>query len=148
VDVLYYGDEFHGDDESDNDQPYAGSGWFGRLPLAWYTESWAFEWRGSAATVTVDSTASSDAVGRSSAPVVVALGDRTDDGVVCEAPRIEEHLSGYHEYCGQRYLYDSGSVSTVLVYVDTDRIDDPAGAYRGVVGGDDPGSGNRSAAGA
>jgi len=130
VDLLYYGNDLNNENESDDDQPYAGAGWFERLPLPWYTESWNYEWRGGTAEVVTGSTTRWTDVNASDAPVVVALADQEGGNVTCRVDAIEPHLEGYRKYCGQRYLYDSGTVSTIVVYVDTDRIENPAGTYR------------------
>jgi predicted membrane-bound mannosyltransferase len=136
TDLLYYGNELDSNDESDNDQPFAGGGWFDRLPIAWYTEAWTFDWRDGPATVEVNSTGWSTRVEGTEAPVVVALGDRKSGEVVCEADAIDEYLEGYRKYCGKRYLYDSGTTATVVMFVETewlDRIDDPADVYQRLV---------------
>jgi predicted membrane-bound mannosyltransferase len=131
TDVLYYGGEFDNQNESDNDQPYAGEGWFERLPIAWYTETWKYNAE-DPDSIAVNSTAWAAGVENSDAPVVIALAEREDDEVVCESDEIEEYLEGYRRYCGKRYLYDGGTVATVVVFVDgdwLDRVENPGDVY-------------------
>jgi uncharacterized protein (TIGR03663 family) len=113
IDVLYYGEEFNSGDESAHDVAPAGNGWFARLPLAWYIETYEAE---------EDSTSQAEVVAGmdDKPPIVIALGEADD----CtenydKAADIDQHMDGYDRHKVQRYLYDSGcTVSTVVVYVD------------------------------
>ncbi|PSQ42975.1 TIGR03663 family protein [Halobacteriales archaeon SW_7_68_16] len=128
TDILYYGDEFDtpGNDESLHDQPNAGGGWFRRLPFPWY-----FEGAGMRAgeRARVSSTASPDVVAGTEAPIVIALegGFPNRD----TAADVDQYLTDSYRYRGQRFLYDTGTVSSVAIFVDADAIDgiDARGTY-------------------
>jgi uncharacterized protein (TIGR03663 family) len=118
IDVLYYGEEPDGDsfyapNSSSHDVAPAGEGWFARLPLAWYLETYDAE---------TDSTNRPEVVAGmdDKPPVVIAFGNAT----TCtesydKAEDIEQSMGGYERHEVQRYLYDSGcTISTVVVYVD------------------------------
>jgi len=126
VDVLYYGDEFDTSDESDNDQPRPGSGWFERLPLAYYTEMFS---QRSGEAVAVDSTTRREDVRDSEAPVVVALDDGEDTTVAHAASEIAPFLENHSRYDGQRFLYDTGARSSIVYFVDTRGLEQPATGY-------------------
>ncbi len=126
VDVLWYGDEFDAPNESEHDQPPAGPGWFERLPLAYYTEMEAVE---SGEDVVVNSTTDPEDVRASDAPVVVSFADGEDASITDPHTDIESFLGGYDRYRGQRFLFDTGVRSSLLYFVDTSGLDDPAGTY-------------------
>lgn len=117
IDVLFYGEEFYSADEATHDVPPApqGSGWFGRLPLAWYLETYGAE---------RDSVRDPDVVAGmdEKPPVVVALGEaETCSESYDSADDIERYLDGYESHEIQRFAHDSGcTISTVKVYVDED----------------------------
>ncbi len=110
-DVLFFGEELDTPDESDNDVPKAGPGWFARLPLAWYFE---------AANAEVVSTNESSDLSGQKPPIVVTLNNvstcNSEDGT---AEDIESHMAGYDRYQFHRYGFDSGcTVSSMSIYVD------------------------------
>ncbi|PSP57482.1 TIGR03663 family protein [Halobacteriales archaeon QS_1_67_19] len=115
IDVIYYGSEFDSADESSHDVPPAprGSGWFARLPYAWYMEAYGVEH---------DSTADPDVIASmdDKPPVVVALAeaDTCSEGYD-RAADVDQYLGGYDRHVVQRYLHDSGcTVSSTAIYVD------------------------------
>jgi uncharacterized protein (TIGR03663 family) len=115
VDVLYYGDKFYSTDESSHDVPPAptGSGWFARLPFAWYLESFGAEH---------DSVNREEIVASmdDKPPVVIALGEADSCSESYDsAADIDQHMDGYERHEVQRYLHDSGcTISSVVVYVE------------------------------
>jgi predicted membrane-bound mannosyltransferase len=129
VDVVYYGTDLRSPNESDHDQPPAGAGWFDRLPIAWYTETFHQDF-GDDADLRVTSTLSAREVADTGAPVVVALRSTEANTVSFDADGVAPSLEGYGRWEGQRYLY----ASAIAVFVDRDRLSDPAGTY-GPTGG-------------
>ncbi|WP_128476677.1 flippase activity-associated protein Agl23 [Halorussus pelagicus] len=117
IDVTYYGDKFHSADESSHDVPPTprGSGWFARLPFAWYLETFGAEH---------DSTNREEIIADmdDKPPVVITLGAAaTCSESYDSASDIDQHMDGYERHEVQRYLHDSGcTISTVVVYVDED----------------------------
>ncbi|USZ67151.1 TIGR03663 family protein [Halorussus salilacus] len=114
IDVLYYGEDLAGE-ESSHDVPPAGSGWFERLPFAWYMEAYDAE---------TDSTDRADLLGNmdEKPPIVIALGETdTCSDPYDSAADIDQHMDGYDRHEVDRFLHDSGcTVSSVVVYVDED----------------------------
>lgn len=126
TDVFYYGDDpdFEGDelyapDPASHLTPTAGSGWFERLPFAWY-----FEMYGAETNSTNDATAVSQAVQTGERPPVVIAFAPSD---TCteeydNATDIDQYMNGYESHKVQRFRYDSGcTISSIVVYVDEDR---------------------------
>ncbi|WP_132056763.1 flippase activity-associated protein Agl23 [Halorussus amylolyticus] len=117
IDVMYYGEEFYSADESSHDVPPApsGSGWFERLPFAWYFEAYDAEH---------DSTDRADLIEGmdDKPPIVIALTNAsTCSESYDNADDIDAAMDGYERHEANRYLHDSGcTVSTVAIYIDED----------------------------
>ncbi len=133
VDVLFYGDEFDSPDESAHDQPLAGPGWFARLPLSWYFETSRYEFAREGAVFNVSSTTDHRDLTEDPPPVVISLSNLPGRGVGHDADDVAPYLEGYLRYRGHRYLYDTGTISSITIFVDPALVDDPAAAYDGSV---------------
>lgn len=136
TDVVFYGAEWNSPDESQHDVATAGPGWFARLPLMWYFE--AAEYRlatdGDPDTAFVlNSTDRADALAEDTPPVVVAFADIGGGPVPQDEADVVPYVEGYHRYQGHRYLYDTGTQSSIVIFVDANRLGDPAGSYSGEV---------------
>jgi uncharacterized protein (TIGR03663 family) len=113
VDVMWYGSEFYAPNESVNDQPPARpSGWFGRLPLAWYFEAEQYHRDETDADLVVDSTTNASDFEDDPPPVIISLRH--------EAAAYERTLDGYRNYQFQRYAHSSAFV----IYIDEDYLDE------------------------
>jgi uncharacterized protein (TIGR03663 family) len=138
TDVIFYGDEWYSPDESEHDLATAGRGWFERLPLMWYFEVYEYRMANDGDPDTefvVASTRDERVVANQTPPVVVAFAD-VDQGSIAEDEKdVAPFLEGYDRWQGHRFLYDTGVQSSIVVFVDTDRLDDPAGSYDGRPGG-------------
>ncbi|MFC4550287.1 MULTISPECIES: flippase activity-associated protein Agl23 [Halorussus] len=120
IDVLYYGSEpdgggFHAPNPDSHEIPPAGTGWFARLPFAWYMEAYGAE---------TDSVSRSQLVGDvvrgdNAPPVVITFGNSTTCSDDYEnAADIQQYMDGYERHEVQRFSHDSGcTVSSVVVYV-------------------------------
>jgi uncharacterized protein (TIGR03663 family) len=123
TDVLFYGDdpdfdgdELHAPNPDSHLTPTAGSGWFERLPLAWYLEADEAETNS-----TDDATAVRRAVQSGERPpVVVAFGPSDACSKDYDnAADIDQYMEGYERHEVQRFLFDSGcTISSMVVYVD------------------------------
>jgi uncharacterized protein (TIGR03663 family) len=113
IDVLFYGATFYAGDEAALRTPNEDThgGWFGRLPFAWYLESYG---------AAVDSTTRAEIVADDPPPVVISLGEvETCEESYANASDIDAHLRGYERHEVHRYLEDSGChKSSVVVFVD------------------------------
>ncbi|MFD1513782.1 flippase activity-associated protein Agl23 [Halomarina rubra] len=121
TDVLYYGQEFYIANESLANHPGStgGTGWFDRLPMAWYVEQQEYRQGRGSPGVAVTSTIRANDVKRTDRaalpPVVIALanGSRTDGGNISD---IDQYLTDYEVHEVQRYGY----ASAFVVYVRED----------------------------
>jgi uncharacterized protein (TIGR03663 family) len=115
IDVMYYGNKFYSQDESSHDIMPApgGSGWFARLPFAWYLETYGAEH---------DSVNNPELLAGDKPPVVIALGSAGSCSEEYDkAEDIEQYMGDYERHEVQRYLHDSGcTISSVVIYVDED----------------------------
>ncbi len=121
TDVLFFGkepddDTFYAPNPDSHDVPPAGSGWFSRLPFAWYFETYGVQSDSVDRAELVE-----DAVnGPDRPPVVVTFGNAdTCAEDYDNADDIEQYMDGYERHEVQRYLHDSGcTISTTVIYVD------------------------------
>ncbi|WP_161972967.1 flippase activity-associated protein Agl23 [Halostella pelagica] len=113
VDVMWYGSEFNARNESINDQPPARpSGWFDRLPVAWYLEAEQYNRDETDAELVVESTTNASQFDEDPPPVIISL--RNDAGAY------ERKLDGYRAHQFQRYLHSSPFV----IFIDEAYLDE------------------------
>ncbi len=106
ADVLYVGEEFFTDDTDGETYKVAGSGWYDRLPLPWYTEQVQAE-----TISTMMPAATSQAIRNEEPPVVIVPSN--------QAWEIESYLEGYEvrEHELRHGAFD------IHIYLDLDRLD-------------------------
>ncbi|MFW6385210.1 MAG: TIGR03663 family protein, partial [Halodesulfurarchaeum sp.] len=93
TDVLFYGEHFYVENESDNEEFPAVPDWLNRMPLPWYLER---------SGAVVDSSTSSQSID-GDVPVVITRAENYDE--------VSRHLSGYDDY-----TYELTSTDTETVF--------------------------------
>ena len=109
VDVVWYGDHFFVEDESQTFRlPVADGEWYNRLPLPWYLEM-----HGATVNSTDSATELGDRLAEDPPPVVITRAP--------EAPEIADRMGAYREFRGEGRQPVGGSSSLVFViYVHED----------------------------